>query len=73
MQVAGSEKRQATLTSMFSVVDYFTIPAVLISAVLDRYFTGRVHDWHTFYTCTVEVNEKLEQSIAVDKTDGSVL
>ncbi|OQV15848.1 Calcium-activated potassium channel subunit alpha-1 [Hypsibius exemplaris] len=40
IRVAGSEKRQATMTSMMSVVDYFTIPGVLLSAVLDRYFTG---------------------------------
>lgn len=42
LQLIGSDKRiSVILHSMHSIVDYYTIPAVIISVVLNRYFTGK--------------------------------
>ncbi|XP_055331309.1 calcium-activated potassium channel slo-1-like isoform X2 [Paramacrobiotus metropolitanus] len=40
IRLAGSDRKQKVITSMFSVVDYFTIPSVVLGVILNRYFTG---------------------------------
>ncbi|GAV00740.1 hypothetical protein RvY_11543-3 [Ramazzottius varieornatus] len=41
IRVLGNEKKlDIVLHSMHSIVDYFTIPGVILSIVLDRYFIG---------------------------------
>ncbi|XP_055332733.1 calcium-activated potassium channel slowpoke-like [Paramacrobiotus metropolitanus] len=40
VRIIGNEKKFKILIDIYSIVDYFTIPAVIIGACLDRYFTG---------------------------------
>ena len=42
LQLTGSDKKRQIVVSFDSIVDYFTIPSVLLGVVLNRYFTGRL-------------------------------